>query len=146
MPLVFKRTSNNNNTSSSTSSHRPRPKTNSQKNPSIGSTKSPTPPSRFPLTSPNRSASSGRSSLMKPSIRSSSTVRGMVWERSVSKSDDEDSEDDKPLRARLKGYSNQHNKQGSSSTRGSSQLPVQWSNVRPQGVNDNSRKRYSDEK
>lgn len=162
MPLVFKRSSNNNNTSSS-SSNRPRPNSNGQKSSSIGSTKSP-PPSRSPLTSPNRSASSGRSSLMKPSLPSSSSVqrstvksppvgdgRSLVAkERNglgktpppVSKSDDEDSEDDKPLSARLKGDT----KQASSSGRGSSQQPVQRSNVRPQGVNDYSRKKDYDER
>ncbi|KAG5376021.1 hypothetical protein IGI04_040617 [Brassica rapa subsp. trilocularis] len=161
MPLVFKRSSNNNNTSSS-SSNRPRPNSNGQKSSSIGSTKSP-PPSRSPLTSPNRSASSGRSSLMKPSLPSSSSVQrstvksppvgdgrslvakernGLGKAPPVSKSDDEDSEDDKPLSARLKGDT----KQASSSGRGSSLQPVQRSNVRPQGVNDNSRKRDYDER
>ncbi|CDY17317.1 BnaA10g09510D [Brassica napus] len=143
MPLVFKRSSNNNNTSSS-SSNRPRPNSNGQKSSSIGSTKSP-PPSRSPLTSPNRSASSGRSSLMKPSLPSSSSVQrstvksppvgdgrslvakernGLGKAPPVSKSDDEDSEDDKPLSARLKGDT----KQASSSGRGSSLQPVQRSN------------------
>ncbi|WZZ21220.1 hypothetical protein YC2023_122607 [Brassica napus] len=161
MPLVFKRSSNNNNTSSS-SSNRPRPNSNAQRSSSIGSTKSP-PPSRSPLTSPNRSASSGRSSLMKPSLPSSSSVQrstvksppvgdgrslvakernGLGKAPPVSKSDDEDSEDDKPLSARLKGDT----KQASSSGRGSSLQPVQRSNVRPQGVNDNSRKRDYDER
>ncbi|CDY19896.1 BnaC09g31620D [Brassica napus] len=160
MPLVFKRSSNNNNTSSS--SNRPRPNNNAQKSSSIGSTKSP-PPSRSPLTSPNRSASSGRSSLMKPSLPSSSSVQrstvksppvgdgrslvakernGLGKAPPVSKSDDEDSEDDKPLSARLKGDT----KQASSSGRGSSQQPVQRSSVRPQGVNDNSRKKDYDER
>ena len=160
MPLVFKRSSNNNNTSSS--SNRPRPNNNAQKSSSIGSTNSP-PPSRSPLTSPNRSASSGRSSLMKPSLPSSSSVQrstvksppvgdgrslvakernGLGKAPPVSKSDDEDSEDDKPLSARLKGDT----KQASSSGRGSSQQPVQRSSVRPQGVNDNSRKKDYDER
>ncbi|XP_018457439.2 DNA topoisomerase 1 beta [Raphanus sativus] len=159
MPLVFKRSSNsNNNNNTSSSSNRPRPNNNAQRSSSIGSTKSPPPSSRSPLTSPNRSASSGRSSLMKPSSSSvksppvgedrrsvaSKERNGLGKAPSVSKSDDEDdSEDDKPLSARLKGDT----KQGSSSGRGSSQLPVQKSNVRPQGVNDNnSRNRDSDEK
>uniref|UniRef100_A0A1J3GAC6 DNA topoisomerase I n=1 Tax=Noccaea caerulescens TaxID=107243 RepID=A0A1J3GAC6_NOCCA len=159
MPLVFKRTSN-----TSSSSNRSKPNI-AQRNSTVGSTKSP-PPMRSPLTSPNRSASSARSSMMKPSLPSSSSVNrstaksplrdersvaakernGLGKAPSVSKSDDEDSEDDKPLIARLKADSNQLTKQPSSSMRGSSQLPVQKSSVRPQGVNDNARKKDSDEK
>uniref|UniRef100_A0A1J3D932 DNA topoisomerase I n=1 Tax=Noccaea caerulescens TaxID=107243 RepID=A0A1J3D932_NOCCA len=159
MPLVFKRTSN-----TSSSSNRSKPNI-AQRNSTVGSTKSP-PPMRSPLTSPNRSASSARSSMMKPSLPSSSSVNrstvksplrdersvaakernGLGKAPSLSKSDDEDSEDDKPLIARLKADSNQLTKQPSSSMRGSSQLPVQKSSVRPQGVNDNARKKDSDEK
>ncbi|CAA7021126.1 unnamed protein product [Microthlaspi erraticum] len=155
MPLVFKRTSN----TTSSSSNRSNPNNIAQRNSTLGSTKSP-PPVRSPLTSPNRSASSSaRNSMMKPSLPSSSSANrstvksplrdersvaakernGLGKAPSVSKSDDEDSEDDKPLIARIK-------EQPSSSLRGSSQLPVQKGNVRPQGVNDNSRKKDSDEK
>ncbi|KAL1209647.1 DNA topoisomerase 1 beta [Cardamine amara subsp. amara] len=160
MPLVFKRSSN---TASATNRSRP---VNAQKNSAaIGSTKSP-PPMRSPLTSPNRSASSARSSMMKPSLPSSSSVHrstmksplrddrsvvarernGLGKAPSVSKSDDEDSEDDKPLSARLKVDSNQPTKQPSSSGRSSSQVPVQKSHVRPHGVNDNTNKKDLDGK
>ncbi|CAH2069880.1 unnamed protein product [Thlaspi arvense] len=152
MPLVFKR--NNSNTSSS--SNRPKPN-NAQRNSAMGSTKSP-PPMRSPLTSPNRPASSGRSSMMKPSLPSSSSVQrstvksplrdgrsvvaakernGLGKAPSVSKSDDdEDSEDDKPLIVRLKP----------SSSGGSSQQPAQKSNVRPQGVNGDTKRKDLDER
>lgn len=159
MPLVFKRSSN-----TASTSNRSRPN-NALKNSAIGSTKSP-PPMRSPLTSPNRSASSTRNSMMKPSLPLLSSVQrsrvksplrddrsivakernGLGKAPSVSKRDDDDSEDDKPLIARLKVDSNQLNKQPSSSGRGSSQLPVQKSHMRPQGVNDNTKRKDLDEK
>lgn len=159
IPLVFKRT---NNTAATTNRSRPN---NAMRNSAIGSTKSP-PPMRSPLTSPNSSGSSARSSMMKPSLSSSSSVQrstvksplrddrsvvakernGLGKATSVSKSDDEDSEDDKPLSARLKMDSKELTKQPSSSGRVSSQIPVQKSNMRPQGVNDNTKKKVLDEK
>ncbi|ESQ42921.1 hypothetical protein EUTSA_v10012622mg [Eutrema salsugineum] len=159
MPLVFKR-----NTNTSSTPNRSKPM-NAQKNSAFGSTKSP-PPLRSPLASPNRSASSARSSMMRPSLPSSSSVQrstlksplrddrsvvakernGLGKAPSVSKSDDEDSEDDKPLSARLKADSNQLSKRPSSSGRGSSQLPVQKSSMRPHGVSDNTKKKDLDEK
>ncbi|KAG7534323.1 DNA breaking-rejoining enzyme catalytic core [Arabidopsis thaliana x Arabidopsis arenosa] len=160
IPLVFKRTSN---TASTT--NRSRPIDNAMRNSVIGSTKSP-PPMRSPLTSPNRSASSSaRSSMMKPTtLPSSSSVQrstvksplrddrsvvakernGLGKAPSVSKSDDEDSEDDKPLSARLKMDSKEVTKQLSSSGRGSTQQAVQKSNTRPQGLSDNTKKKVLD--
>jgi DNA topoisomerase-1 len=65
---------------------------------------------------------------------------------SVSKSDDEDSEDDKPLSARLKLDSKEVTKQPSSSGRGSTQQAVQKSNMRPQGLSDYTKKKVLDER
>ncbi|XP_010482972.1 PREDICTED: DNA topoisomerase 1 alpha-like [Camelina sativa] len=164
VPLVFKRTSNN---TAATTNHS-RPTNNSaMRNSSVGSIKSP-PPTRSPITSPSRSASSVRSSMMKPSLPSSSSVQrstlksplrddrsvvvakernGLGKAPSVSKSDDEDSEDDKPLSVRLKMDSKEVIKQPSSSGRGSTQQSVQKGNMRPQGLSDNNtKKRVLDER
>lgn len=161
IPLVFKRNSN-----TAATTNRPSPINNAMRNSAIGSTKS-SPPMRSPLTSPNRSASSStRSSMMKPALPSSSSVQrstlksplrddrsvvakernGFGKAPSVSKSDDEDSEDDKPLSARLKLDSKEVTKQPSSSGRGSTQQAVQKSNMRPQGLSDYTKKKVLDER
>ncbi|KAG7606163.1 DNA topoisomerase 1 beta [Arabidopsis thaliana] len=161
IPLVFKRNSN-----TAATTNRPSPISNAMRNSAIGSTKS-SPPMRSPLTSPNRSASSStRSSMMKPALPSSSSVQrstlksplrddrsvvakernGFGKAPSVSKSDDEDSEDDKPLSARLKLDSKEVTKQPSSSGRGSTQQAVQKSNMRPQGLSDYTKKKVLDER
>ncbi|CAN8248310.1 unnamed protein product [Cochlearia groenlandica] len=153
MPLVFRRTSNN--ISSSTSNSNRLNPSNAPRNSAVGSTKSP-PPKRSPLTSTNGSASTARSSMMKPSSSSvhGSTMKsplrdersvvskernGMVRAPPVSKTVvDDDDEDNKPLSARIK--------QPSSSGRGDTEIPAQKSNMRPQGLNDNTKKKVFDEK